>query len=202
MARRIQQFYIADNKPASNSARDLFEYCLEKAKEKDLFSEAYMHNQKPRRFMPGLYVQYVNFRGNDVTSEVINEMQLEGNYCEMLPRLESFLEMSVPSLSQALSQVLSQALSQVCPKLLLDNCDSAIIAIFMVKDKPLPIISLMEAVEEKNRSRYRQNILKPLMDGDIIEQTIKDIPNSPKQKYALTNKGKDLLNKIAEGTKN
>ena len=273
-----------------------------------------LFGQKPRRFMPGLYVQYVNFRGNDVTSEVINEMQLEGNYCEMLPRLESLLEMSVikkkpvfvsilreemvtnypynairelllnacmhrdlqsntplrfyeymktmgyvnmfnrgvgqvqtdlkenknkpalfdvslitafkvnvfstfgdtqdvpslspalspavPSLSQALSQVLSQALSQVCPKLLLDNCDSAIIAIFMVKDKPLPIISLMEAVGEKNRSRYRQNILKPLMDGDIIEQTIKDIPNSPKQKYALTNKGKELLNKIAEGTKN
>ena len=72
----------------------------------------------------------------------------------------------------------------------------------MLKDKPLPIISLMEAVGEKNRSRYRQNILKPLMDGDIIEQTIKNIPNSPKQKYALTNKGKELLNKIAEGTKN
>ena len=107
----------------------------------------------------------------------------------------------VPSLSPALSPAVPN-LSQVCPKLLLDNCDSAIIAIFMVKDKPLPIISLMEAVGEKNRSRYRQNILKPLMDGDIIEQTIKDIPNSPKQKYALTNKGKELLNKIAEGTKN
>lgn len=40
------------------------------------------------------------------------------------------------------------------------------------------------------------------MDGDIIEQTIKNIPNSPKQKYALTNKGKELLNMIAEGTKN
>ena len=45
MARGIQQYYIADNKPASNSARDLFEYCVEKAMEKDLFSEAYMHNQ-------------------------------------------------------------------------------------------------------------------------------------------------------------
>ena len=54
-----------------------------------------LFGQMPRRFMPGLYVQYVNFRGNDVTSEVINEMQLEGNYCEMLPRLESLLEMSV-----------------------------------------------------------------------------------------------------------
>ena len=54
-----------------------------------------LFGHKPRRFMPGLYVQYVNFRGKDVTSEVINEMQLEGNYCEVLPRLESLLEMSV-----------------------------------------------------------------------------------------------------------
>ena len=50
---------------------------------------------KPRRFMPGLYVQYVRFLGEDVTSEVENELQLEGNYCELLPRLESLLELSV-----------------------------------------------------------------------------------------------------------
>ena len=51
--------------------------------------------KNPRRFMPGLYVQYVKFMGEDVTSEVENELQLEGNYCVMLPRLESLLELSV-----------------------------------------------------------------------------------------------------------
>lgn len=45
MARGIQQYYIADNKPASNSAKDLFVYCVKKVIEKDLFSKAYMHNQ-------------------------------------------------------------------------------------------------------------------------------------------------------------
>lgn len=54
-----------------------------------------LFGQKPRRFMPGLYVQYVRFKGEDVTSEVENEMQLEGNYCELLPRLELLLELSV-----------------------------------------------------------------------------------------------------------
>ena len=54
-----------------------------------------LFGKQPRRFMPGLYVQYVHFRGEDVTSEVENEIQLEGNYCEMLPRLESLLELSV-----------------------------------------------------------------------------------------------------------
>ena len=42
---KIQQYYIADNKPASNSAKDLFVYCVEKVIEKNLFSKAYMHNQ-------------------------------------------------------------------------------------------------------------------------------------------------------------
>ena len=54
-----------------------------------------LFGKTPRRFMPGLYVQYVKFKGEDVTSEVENELQLEGNYCVMLPRLESLLELSV-----------------------------------------------------------------------------------------------------------
>ena len=54
-----------------------------------------LFGKQPRRFMPGLYVQYVRFKGEDMSSEVENEIQLEGNYCELLPRLESLLELSV-----------------------------------------------------------------------------------------------------------
>lgn len=54
-----------------------------------------LFGRKPRRFLPGLYVQYVRFKGEDVTSEVENEIQLDGDYCELLPRLESLLELSV-----------------------------------------------------------------------------------------------------------
>ena len=63
-----------------------------------------------------------------------------------VPSLSPALSQTVPNLSQALSQVLSQALSQVCPKLLLDNCDSAIIAIFMEKEKPMKDHTLLQAV--------------------------------------------------------
>ena len=59
------------------------------------YAAVVLFGYKPRRFMPGLYVQYVRFKGEDVTSEVENEMQLEGNYCELLPRLELLLELSV-----------------------------------------------------------------------------------------------------------
>lgn len=54
-----------------------------------------LFGKHPRHFMPGLYVQYVRFKGENVSSEVENEIQLDGNYCELLPRLESLLELSV-----------------------------------------------------------------------------------------------------------
>ena len=296
---------------------------------------------KPRRFMPGLYVQYVRFKGEDVTSEVENEMQLEGNYCDLLPRLESLLELSVikkkpvfvsilreemvsnypytairelllnacmhrdmqsntplrfyefashleilnagglygnarpenfpsvndyrnpliasamktmgyvnmfnrgvgqvqadlkengnqpaefnvnlitafkvdvkvaqnyvtenggnvggknggdnvPSLSQVVPS-LSQALSPVCPQLtdsLLTKISTVIVAL---SQQNCSISDLMEQTGEKNKNRFRQNELRPLLDAGLIELTIPDSPNSPKQKYALTEKGKGLF---------
>lgn len=38
-----------------------------------------LFGKHPRRFIPGLYVQYVRFKGEDVTGEVENELQLDGN---------------------------------------------------------------------------------------------------------------------------
>ena len=309
------------------------------------YAAVVLFGYKPRRFMPGLYVQYVCFKGEDVTSEVENEMQLEGNYCELLPRLESLLELSViknkpvfvsilreemvsnypyqairelllnacmhrdmqsntplrfyefashleilnagglygnarpenfpsvndyrnplvasamktlgyvnmfsrgvgqvqtdlkengnqlaefnvnlitafkvdvkvsqsytnenggktggkvggdnvPSSSQVLSQVLSQvvtSLSQVCHKLegqRLKNAAKTLITLF---NAPLSLKVLMESVGESNRGRMKENILVPLSDAGLIELTIPDTPNSPKQQYALTEKGKGLF---------
>ncbi len=42
---RIPQYYIQDNKPASSSAKDLFEFCVRKAIENKLLSQSMMHNQ-------------------------------------------------------------------------------------------------------------------------------------------------------------
>lgn len=42
---KMQQYYIQDNKPASNSAKDLFVYCVKKVIDKNLLSESMMHNQ-------------------------------------------------------------------------------------------------------------------------------------------------------------
>ena len=47
---------------------------------------------------------------------------------------------------------------------------------------------------EKNKNRFRQNILNPLIEAGLIEPTIKDKPNSSKQAYRLTDNAKELIN--------
>ncbi len=59
------------------------------------FAGLVLFGRNPRRFMPGAYVQYVCFEGTDKTSNVVNEREFSENYCELLPKLESLLELSV-----------------------------------------------------------------------------------------------------------
>lgn len=297
-----------------------------------------LFGRHPRRFMPGLYVQYVRFKGEDVSSEVENEIQLEGNYCELLPRLESLLELSVikkkpvfvsmlreemvsnfpytairelvmngcmhrdlqsnmplriyefahhleianagglygnarpenfptindyrnpliasamktmgyvnmfnrgvgqvqtdlkengnppaefvvnlitafkvnikdvsnkvvevqkvatPDLSQVVpSSVpsLSQVLSLACPKMFFKYMDDTIAVLNALKKDTLPASVLMKMVNEKNRNRFKRNILSHLIESELIVPTLTETPSSPKQRYTLTEKGKELMN--------
>ena len=49
----------------------------------------------PQYFLQGCYVQYVHFAGKDRGSEIINERQIKGNLCTMLPQLENFVKNAV-----------------------------------------------------------------------------------------------------------
>ena len=99
---------------------------------------------------------------------------------------------SVPSLSPVCPQsVLS--LSPVCPKLNDTNENIARLVLVFLIAKELSISSLMLKIGEKNKNRFRQNILNPLIEANLIEPTIKDKPNSSKQAYRLIEKAKELI---------
>lgn len=49
----------------------------------------------PQYFLHGCYVQYVHFAGKDRGSEIVNERQIKGSLCKMLPQLESFVRDAV-----------------------------------------------------------------------------------------------------------
>jgi predicted HTH transcriptional regulator len=55
------------------------------------------------------------------------------------------------------------------------------------------IADLMALAGRSNRTKFRDQVLKPLLDGGFIEMTIPDKPTSRLQKYRLTDKGRDWL---------
>lgn len=84
------------------------------------------------------------------------------------------------------------SLSQVCPKsvpsdLAVKILEKATIAV--------SITELMEAASQTNRTRFRNQMLNSLLEAGLIEMTIPDKPHSSKQKYIISNKGRDLLKK-------
>lgn len=50
-----------------------------------------MFGYRPRFFMPGAYIQYVRFKGNDNGGEIMNERRFEGGLYKILPELENFI---------------------------------------------------------------------------------------------------------------
>jgi ATP-dependent DNA helicase RecG len=54
----------------------------------------------------------------------------------------------------------------------------------------------MELLQQTNKTRFRKDILKPLIEAKLIVMTIPDKPQSSKQKYAITEKGSQLLKEM------
>ncbi len=54
----------------------------------------------------------------------------------------------------------------------------------------------MGVVGQSNRTTFREQVLKPLIDDGRIEMTIPDRPRSSKQKYRLTEKGQETLREL------
>ncbi|MDX9822512.1 MAG: ATP-binding protein [Syntrophales bacterium] len=60
------------------------------------------------------------------------------------------------------------------------------------------ISDLMAIAGRANRTKFRDQVLKPLIEGGLIEMTIPGKPTSSKQKYRLTAKGRALVAKLAK----
>ena len=64
------------------------------------------------------------------------------------------------------------------------------------------IRELMAVVGRANRTKFRDQVLNPLLEAELVEMTEPDSPKSPTQKYRLTEKGKRVLDKndVESGT--
>ena len=55
------------------------------------------------------------------------------------------------------------------------------------------IADLMNIAERTARTKFRNQVLNPLIEAGYLEMTIPEKPTSSKQKYRLTEKGKRFL---------
>ncbi|MDR3298642.1 MAG: putative DNA binding domain-containing protein [Candidatus Accumulibacter sp.] len=59
------------------------------------------------------------------------------------------------------------------------------------------IATLMQWVGRSNRSKFREAVLAPLLEKELVVMTIPDKPNSSKQLYRLTEQGKALSEEVS-----
>jgi ATP-dependent DNA helicase RecG len=59
--------------------------------------------------------------------------------------------------------------------------------------KPLSIQDMMRITRQSNRTRFRKNIIRPLLEEGLLAMRIPTKPSSPLQTYFTTERGKELL---------
>jgi ATP-dependent DNA helicase RecG len=76
---------------------------------------------------------------------------------------------------------------------LLSKRNITLLSVIAMCVNPVKINDLLTVLKFHSRDRFRELYLTPLRHCALIEQTIKDKPNSPDQKYMLTEKGKMFI---------
>ena len=76
---------------------------------------------------------------------------------------------------------------------LLHKKTSYFIRILLLTITPIALDDLMKRMEYSKRQTFRENYLLPLQEVGYVNMTLPETPNSPHQKYVLTEKGKQFL---------
>lgn len=58
------------------------------------------------------------------------------------------------------------------------------------------ITNLMAITGRSDRTKFRNQVLTPLLEEHLLEMTVPDKPRSSKQRYRITEKGKQILEKL------
>lgn len=59
--------------------------------------------------------------------------------------------------------------------------------------QPSSLLDIMAGSGRSDRTKFRHQVLNPLLEAGLIEMTIPDKPRSSKQKYRLTERGREIL---------
>lgn len=90
-------------------------------------------------------------------------------------------------------QVTGQATGQVEP-----GISEGIKRVILVLEHEMKSADVQDALQLKHREYFRENYLEPAINEGFVEMTIPDKPNSPYQKYRLSEKGITYKNSIVD----
>jgi len=114
---------------------------------------------------------------------------------EVTPQVPDKYPTSTRQVTAQLGTESVPSLSQVCPK----SVPSDIAARLLVAaESPADLQMLMEQAKHTNRTRFRNTIIRPLIESGLLEPTIPDKPRSSKQRYKITDLGLKMLNQLKE----
>lgn len=100
-----------------------------------------------------------------------------------------FVEFLLDTLHVALSEAVTSDVEHTDPV-----TDPVKKLLYVFREKPEQgIATLMEELGLSHRPTFRQNYLNPALAQGYMERTIPDRPNSPAQKYRLTEKGRQRI---------
>ncbi len=97
------------------------------------------------------------------------------------PFIEYILQMILDAIlsSDASDQESDQATAQAS--------DQVKCLIMMMEQKEYCLTELMALLDLSRRATFQKNYLTPALEADVIERTLPDKPERPKQKYKLKN---------------
>ena len=73
------------------------------------------------------------------------------------------------------------------------STDQVCALVKILEDRELSVKELMEELGLNHRPTFRPNYLHPALNEGFVVPIYPEQPSHPKQKYRLTDKGKDLL---------
>lgn len=86
-----------------------------------------LFGKRPKQFLPGMYLQYVRYAGEDKGGEILDDKPFESNLSRMMPQLEAFIDYGVVhtrpvAVSSLREKTLSNYPKEALRELILNAC--------------------------------------------------------------------------------
>ncbi len=74
-----------------------------------------------------------------------------------------------------------------------EQAQSPVERLILIINGAMTMKEMMKKLNLKHRPTFLYEYLKPAIENELMEMTIPDKPNSPKQKYVITEKGRSFF---------